>query len=93
VRIYELLWSHESLEHIARHGVQPEELEEVCSGRPLVLRTKGKGINPVYLVLGETEAGRLLAGVVIRFPDGKGLPVTARPMTDRERRRYGQWRR
>jgi hypothetical protein len=30
--------------------------------------------------------------VVIRFSDGKGYPITARPMTDKERRRYTQWR-
>ena len=93
VRIYELVWSQEGIEHLGRHAVQPEEFEEVCAGRPLALRTKSMGKNPVFLVLGETAAGRLLACVVVRFPDGKGLPVTARPMTEKERRRYAQWRR
>lgn len=32
-------------------------------------------------------------GIVIRFPDGKGYPVTARPMTERERQRDQQWQR
>jgi hypothetical protein len=31
--------------------------------------------------------------VVIRFPDGKGYPITARPMTDREKQRYRRWKR
>ena len=40
----------------------------------MVLRAKSEGENPVYYVLGETDAGRHLFCVVIRFPDGKGLP-------------------
>jgi hypothetical protein len=43
-------------------------------------------------VLGETRAGRHLFCVVIAFPDGKGYPVTARSMTDKEKRRYQQWK-
>jgi hypothetical protein len=42
--------------------------------------------------LGPTIAGRYLFCVVIQFPDGRGYPITARPMTDNERRRYIQWR-
>ena len=30
--------------------------------------------------------------VVIRFPDGKGYPVTARAMTTKEKRRYRKWK-
>jgi len=31
--------------------------------------------------------------VVIEFPNGKGFPVTARPMTEREKRRFNRWKR
>lgn len=41
---------------------------------------------------GQSEAGRYLFAVVIRFPDGKGYTVTARPMTDKEERRYRRWK-
>jgi len=34
----------------------------------------------------------ILICVIIQFPDGKGYPVTARPMTDKEKRRYKKWR-
>jgi len=44
-----------------------------------------------YYVLGQTDAGRYLLVVVIQFPDGKGYPVTARPMTDTEERRFRRW--
>jgi len=92
MRIYELLWPRDRIEHIARHAVTPDELEQVCFGQPLVQRAKSYGENPVYYVLGQTDAGRYLFSVVIQFPDGKGYPVTARPMTDKEKRRYRQWR-
>jgi hypothetical protein len=80
------------VDHIARHGVRPEEVEEACFGRPLVLRAKSHGTNPVYYVLGQSNAGRYLFCVVIRFPDETGMPVTARTMTPRERQRFLRWR-
>jgi hypothetical protein len=42
--------------------------------------------------MGQTEAGRYLFCVVIRFPDGNGYPVTAREMTTKEKRRFRQWK-
>ena len=92
MRIHELLWPSDRVEHIHRHGVTPQEVEEACFGEALVLRAKSEGKHPVYYVLGQTTAGRYLFCVVIQFPDGKGYPITARPMRDPERRRYGQWR-
>jgi len=90
--ISSFLWPGDRIEHIAQHDITPEEFEEVSFGRALVLRTKAKGDNPVYHVLGQTDAGRYLFCVVIAFLDGYGYPITARPMTPREQRRYRQWR-
>ena len=93
VRIKQLIWPDDRVDHIARHGVTPVEVEEACFGRnPLVLRAKSQGPNPTYYVLGRTRAGRYLFCVVIAFPDGNGYPVTARPMTGSERTRYNQRR-
>jgi uncharacterized protein len=88
MRVDEFVRPQDRIDHIARHGVTPEEVEEVCFGRALVQRARSQGPNPVYYVLGRTAAGRHLFCVVIRLPDGKGYPVTARVMTDREKRRY-----
>ena len=88
--IDEFIWPEERIEHIAQHGVTPEEVEEVCFGKALVQRAKSEGENPVYYVLGQTEAGRHLFCVVIGFPNGNGYPVTAREMTVR---RYRKWKR
>ena len=92
MKVRRFVWPEDRIEHIARHGVEPEEVEEACFGHSLVQRAKSTGQNPVYYVLGQTDAGRYLFCVVIRFPDGTGYPVTARPMTDKERRRYQQWK-
>jgi uncharacterized DUF497 family protein len=93
VPISEILWPPERIDHIGRHGVTPEEFEEVCFGTSLVLRAKATGPSPVYYVLGETEAGRQLFCVVIEFSGGRGYPVTARDMTAKEKRRYADWKR
>lgn len=92
MKIYEFVWPEDRVDHISGHGVNPEEVEEVCFSQALVQRTKSHGKNPVYYVLGQTDAGRYIFCVVIQFPDGKGYPITARPMTDSEKTRYKQWR-
>jgi uncharacterized protein len=92
MRIHEFIWPADRIDHIAQHDVTPEEVEEVCFGKAFVRRAKSEGRNPIYYVLGQTEVGRYLFCVVIQFPDGRGYPITARPMMDQERRRYNQWR-
>jgi uncharacterized DUF497 family protein len=92
MRIERLIWPKVRIEHIARHGVTPAEVEEACFGRALVQRQKSEGENPVYYVLGKSEAGRYLFCVVICFPDGTGYPVTAREMTTKEKHRYRKWK-
>ncbi len=91
MRIKRLVWPEERVDHIARHGVTPGEVEQACFGDAWVRRGKSEGENPVYYVLGQTGAGRYLFCAVIGFPDGNGYPVTAREMTAREKRRYRQW--
>lgn len=92
MEILEFVWPQDRIDHISRHGVRPDEVEQVCTGRPLIQRGKSEGKNPVYYVLGQTDAGRYLFAVVIRFPDGKAYTVTARPMSDKEARRYRRWK-
>jgi len=90
--IDDFLWPEDRVEHIARHGVTPEEVEQVCFAKSLVRRAKSEGENPVYYVQGQTKAGRYLFCVAIRFSDGNGYPATAREMTEKEKRRYRQWK-
>lgn len=92
MKIEVFLWPEDRIEHIAGHGITPDEVEEVCFGRSYVQRAKSEGDNPVYYVRGQTEAGRYLLCVVINFPGRRGYPVTARPMTEKEKRAFKQWR-
>jgi hypothetical protein len=92
VEVAEFVWAEDRVAHIALHGIEPEEFEEVCFSDALVLRAKSEGKNPVYYVLGQTDAGRHLFCVVIAFPDGRGYPVTAREMTASEKQRYASWK-
>jgi uncharacterized protein len=77
MRIGKIIWSEDRIEHIARHNISPEEIEEVCFSRPFIQRAKSKGENPVYYILGQTVAGHYLFCVIIQFPDKNGYPVTA----------------
>ena len=90
--IRQIIWPEDRVEHVAVHDIQPEEVEEVCFSHSLILRTKSKGVNPVYYVLGQTNSGRYLFCVIIQFPDEKGYPVTARPMTVKEKAKYLKWK-
>jgi hypothetical protein len=92
VQVHQFVWTDDRVDHIARHGIEPEEVEETCFGKALVQVAKSHGTNPVYYVLGQSSAGRYLFCVVIQFPGGKGFPVTARPMTRREKERYNRWK-
>ena len=51
MRIHELLWPQDRIEHIAQHGITPDKVEEVCLSKPFVQRAKSQGENPVYYVL------------------------------------------
>jgi hypothetical protein len=47
MRIRDFIWPNDRVEHIARHSVTPEEVEEVCYGKAFVRRAKSMGDNPV----------------------------------------------
>lgn len=77
---------------IEKHGVEPDEVEEVFVGRPRIFRGP-RGHYPgedAYYALGQTEAGRYLFIVFIRKIDGRGLVLSARDMTTKERRQFSK---
>lgn len=81
----EIRWTEWSEDHIARHDVAPTEVEQVVFSRP---RLMGKGREDVTLVFGTTDAGRHLVVVLSDSEDGRLFVVTARDMTDAERRAF-----
>lgn len=82
-----MTWSDDSIEHIARHGVMPGEVEDVMYGRP---RLVAQGREDTAEVYGQTVAGRYLIVIVNEAMDGGAYVVTARDMTDSERRTFRQ---
>jgi len=54
MRLYDVDIDPDREDHIARHGVTPDEVREVISGAFLVERTRWERM----LLIGQTEAGR-----------------------------------
>ena len=93
--IQELYWRPDREDHIARHGVTPEEVEEAVFSDPrgILRRVEPAERTPaetVYRYLGRTGAGRYLFVVLLHDGRGGALPLTARDMTPTERRRYSR---
>lgn len=82
MRIEELVWNEDTILHIAEHNVTPEEVEEACDNRPFIL----KGRGGLHLFYSQTNAGRYLL-VVARYK-GRGIIqiITARDMTESEKK-------
>jgi len=62
-----LIWDEWNKEHIAKHEVLVEEVEEVCHGKYQIIDSYRKRI----LVIGKTNAGRRLA--VVLSPEDRNL--------------------
>lgn len=94
-QLKEVIWIDKFVEKITRkHQVTMSEVEEVLFSEALFrLAEKGriKGEN-LYAVYGKTSAGRYLIVLLIRKQGNIGVPISARDMTDRERKYYNAQR-
>jgi len=77
----EFQWDTGNVEHILRHDVVPDEIEEACMNKPYVR----KSVGGQYLIYGVTDSGRYL--FIVGLNRGKGIfrTITARDMTEREK--------
>jgi len=80
----EFEWDRENIDHVLRHNVIPDEVEEACVNKPYVRRT----VEHRYLIYGVTDSGRYL--FIVGINKGKGVfrTITARDMTEREKSLY-----
>jgi uncharacterized protein len=86
MKIENITWDEDTVDHISRNAVSPEEVEEVLfndSDSPRIMRGKENR----YLAYGKTNAGRFLL-VVLIIANRKTRIITARDMTDREKKFY-----
>lgn len=84
IKVKGLNWNQQREEHILRHKVSPDEVEEVVFGKHYDVKTK----QGRYRLIGQTENGRYL--VIVLEPSDYGWfdPVTARDATKNERKLY-----
>ncbi len=77
-------WDEGNIEHILRHNVIPDEVEEACVNKPYVR----KSADTRYLVYGITYSGRYI--FIVGINKGKGIfrTITARDMTEKEKYLY-----
>ncbi len=93
MRLYEVIWKDEFVDKIdAKHGVGTEEVEQVLFGKPHVRRAQKGRVKgeDLYAAYGQTDSGRYLIVFFIRKEQTVALPISARDMTDSERRYYEQ---
>ena len=85
MEITRLMWDEWNVAHIARHGVVPQEVEEVCQSEPLVQQ----GHHGRRVVIGATHTGRMLEVVLDPEPEeGVYYVVTAHPASRKDRALY-----
>ena len=92
-KFIKLRWSEYRIQHIARHNITPEEVEEVIYKDKycfMVRREKAIKIpgNYLYAVFGSTLQGRLLMVLLLNADSTNYIPVTARDMDYTEKKYY-----
>jgi uncharacterized DUF497 family protein len=81
-------WDEDNVDHIAEHGVDPEEAGEVLSSPARIhVPAYSTESEERRAVIGPTEDGRLLF-VVIARREGRIRVVSARDATPGEKKRY-----
>lgn len=83
---HRLYWNDKNIEHIARHHVTPNEVEEITFSETRRIR-KGKGEH-IYYIFGQTNSGRYLFIVLLDLGGHSGKVITARDMSHKEKRWY-----
>ena len=93
MRITRIIWYRRFAEKLwEKHRVEVHEAEEALYNRRRVRRVRRGHVKgeDVYLVLGQTEAGRYLAVFVVYKKSQEAIVISARDMDASERRKYGK---
>ncbi len=81
--ISSIKWTDRSIEHIARHGIRPEEVVEACFNEEEVPFIRS-GRENLHYVFGKTYSGRFLFVVTRSIRLGEVRIITARDMNQWE---------
>jgi uncharacterized DUF497 family protein len=85
MHIGRLDWDEYRVDHIATHDVSPDEVWEVCCDPFHLAHREGQ---QRYRLYGQTSDGRFLFVVLEHLNGVTYKPITARDMTDGEKRSY-----
>ena len=85
MEIKEFEWNEQNIEHIARHGVSPDEVEDVAFDDAPWIKKGRKGTR---YMLGYTVAGRYLFVVYVLKSKGIAKVTTSMDMDDKTRKLY-----
>jgi len=85
MEIREFEWDDNNIEHIARHGVFPDEVEDVAFDDDPWIRKGRKGTR---YMLGYTVAGRYLFVVYVLKGKGIARVITSMDMDDKTKKLY-----
>ena len=83
----EFNWDAANTRHIARHGVTPEEVEQVFANDAMIVGTQDDSQEERWLCFGRTKAGRFLT-VIYTERKGRVRVVTAYRMSRAQQRMY-----
>ena len=95
MRLYEVIWKEAFIDKLEeKHRVMPDEVEQVLFSKPFIRRAEKGRVQgeDVYVAYGQTAAGRYLVVFFILKYQTAALPISARDMTQAERRYYAQQR-
>jgi len=91
LRIQSVIWKEEIAQKlVVKHSVEAAEVEKVLMQNPHIRRA-GRGDvqgEDLYAAYGQTEGGRYLIIFFIYKGSGTALPISARDMSDAERRYF-----
>lgn len=82
IRYFE--WDDDNEDHIARHGVETDEVEEVFVDRHRLYRSR----EGRYVAMGRSAAGRYLFVVFEKRESGTIRVTTARNMSEKEKKHF-----
>ena len=85
MEIREFEWNDNNIIHISRHGVSPDEVEDVAFDNDPWIRKGRKGTR---YMLGHTIAGRYLFIVYVLKSKGIARVITAMDMDKKTRKLY-----
>lgn len=93
MNITNIIWLAQFVDKIeSKHGVSADEVEQVLKNRPRIQKIE-RGVSEgedVYRAIGQTEAGRFLVVFFIYKGRGRALVISARDVSQRERKNYGK---